>query len=58
MSPEDLYEIIKGATQMMIEKWSNDCITKPDEFREKISFVKEIVENDGAMTIKNKEIKI
>lgn len=62
VSPEDLYEIIKGAAKLMIVKWStdcNNCLTKnSDEFKDKILAVKSIVEKSGAIVIKNNQINI
>ena len=62
ISPEDLYEIIKGSAKLMIKKWSEDCrndLTKnSNEFKEKILSVKSVVDNYGAMIIKNKQINI
>jgi len=62
ISPEDLYEIIKGSTLLMIKKWSEDCKNdlekNSNEFKEKILSVKSVVDNYGVMIIKNKSINI
>ena len=62
ISPEDLYEIIKGSAKLMIKKWSEDCkndlAKNSNEFKEKILSVKAVVDNYGAMIIKNKQINI
>jgi len=58
ISPEDLSEIIKGAGKVMIKRWTNDYKKNPEEFKGKISFVKDIVEKNGAVLVKNKELNI
>lgn len=62
ISPEDLYEIIKGSAKLMIKKWSEDCkgdlVKNSNEFKEKILSVKAVVDNYGAMIIRNKQINI
>jgi len=62
ISPEDLYEIIKGSARLMIKRWSEDCKSdlakNSNEFKEKILSVKAVVDNYGAMIIKNKQINI
>lgn len=62
ISPEDLYEIIKGSARLMIKKWSQDCedclAKSPNEFQEKILSVKAIVDNSGAVIVENKQINI
>jgi len=62
ISPEDLYEIIKGAARLMIKKWSEDykdsLVKNSNEFKEKILSVKKVVDSYGAIVIKNKQINI
>lgn len=62
ISPEDLYEIIKGAAKLMIEKWSNDCIEclkiNSGDFKERILSVNTLIENSGAVIVKNEQINI
>jgi len=62
ISPEDLYEIIKGSAKLMIKKWSEDCkndlAKNSNEFKERILSVKTVVDNCGAIIIKNKQINI
>jgi len=62
ISPEDLYEIIKGAAELMIEKWSNDCKEclkiNSDDFKERILSVNTLIENSGAVIVKNEQINI
>jgi len=62
ISPEDLYEIIKGAAMLMIEKWSNDCKEclkiNSNEFKEKILSVNKLIENSGVVIVKNEQINI
>lgn len=62
ISPEDLYEIIKGTAKLIIEKWSNDCQeclkTNSSEFKEKILSVNKLIQNSGAVIVKNEQINI
>lgn len=62
ISPEDLYEIIKGTAKLMIEKWSNDCQeclkTNSDEFKKSILSVNTLIKNSGAVIVKNEQINI
>jgi len=55
ISPEDLYEIIKGVTKLMIVKWSQDCTDclaiNSNDFKERILAVKSIVEKSGAIIV-------
>jgi len=62
ISPDDLYQIIKGAARLMIEKWSKDCnkciAQNSNDFKERILCVREIVNRSGAIIIKNSQINI
>ena len=62
ISPEDLYEIIKGAVILMIKKWNGDCrdsLNKnSNEFRERILCVNNLIKKSGAIIIKNNQINI
>jgi len=62
ISPEDLYEIIKGSARLMIKKWSDDCkdclAKNSNEFKERILSVKSVVDSYGAIIIKNEQINI
>jgi hypothetical protein len=62
VSPEDLYEILKGSAKLIITKWSNDCKKSlaecSDDFKEKILSVRDVVASQGAMVVKNNEINI
>ena len=62
ISPEDLYEIIKGAGILMMKKWNDDCLDsinkKSNEFKERILSVNNIIKGCGAMVIKNNQINI
>lgn len=61
ISPEDLYEMIKGAGRLMLIKWSNDCnsdLMNDFEFNEKISSVINLVECSGAILMKEECINI
>jgi len=62
ISPEDLYEIIKGAAILMIKKWNNDCMDSlsknSDEFRERILSVNNLIKKSGAIIIKSSQMNI
>lgn len=51
ISPTDLHEMLKSASKIMLETWSSDFSEKPDEFKRKIIFVKEIVEKKGPQMV-------
>lgn len=62
ISPEDLYEIIKGTAKLMIEKWSNDCQEclkiESDDFKERILSVNTLIKNSGAVIVKSENFNI
>lgn len=62
ISPEDLYEILKGSAKLLITKWSEDCKKSlsngSTEFKERILSVRDIVVNQGAIVVKNNQINI
>ena len=62
ISPEDLYEIVRGAGILMLKRWNDDCIDgknkKSNEFRERILSVNNIIRNCGAVIVKNNQINI
>ncbi len=62
ISPEDLYEIGKNASMLLIEKWSKDyqeCFeSQPNEFKERILSVNKLIQENGAVIIKNKQINV
>lgn len=62
ISPEDLYEIIKGAYALLLTKWNDDCINslnkKSNEFKERIFFVNDIVKNNGVILMAEDKIDV
>ena len=62
LSPEDLYEIIKGSAKLIIIKWSKDCqqCSRMDsnEFKEKILSVNKLIKNTGSIVVKKEQINI
>jgi len=62
ISPADLYEIIKGTAKVMIRKWNKDCqdslAKNSDEFRQRILFVKDIIEKQGAVIVGENQLNI
>lgn len=62
ISPEDLFEVIRGAGILMIKKWSDDCQrslkTDSEEFKERILSVNALVEDSGAVLVSSERINI
>lgn len=58
ISPEDLYEITKGAYALLLKKWNDDCINNPNEFKERVYFVNDIVKNNGVILMAEDKIDI
>lgn len=62
ISPEDLYEIVKGAGILILKRWNEDYIDsknkKSNEFKERILSVNNIIKNCGAVIVKNNQINI
>lgn len=62
ISPQDLYEIIKGVAILMIKKWSDDCQKclqlNSNEFKEKILSVNKLIEKSASIVVKSKQINI
>ncbi|NUJ98237.1 hypothetical protein HGA92_05670 [Candidatus Gracilibacteria bacterium] len=58
ISPNDLFLLIRGASKILIKSWSDDYLSDPIEFSEKITFVKSIVDKNSAVLIKNKDLNI
>jgi len=62
ISPEDLFEIIKGAAFLMIKKWIDDCNenlkNNSEDFNERITAVINLIEESASKIMKNEEIKI
>jgi len=62
ISPQDLYEIIKGTVILMIKKCSDDCQTclklNSQEFKNKILSVNNLINKSRVIIIKNKQINI
>ncbi len=57
LTPDDLFELIKSSSRLLFKIWSDLYLDDPDNFKRKIYFVKTIVEERAAVTIKNWEIK-
>ena len=55
ISPEDLYDIIKGAAMLMMKKWSDEYLScleiNSSEFKERIIAVNTLVKNSGAIAV-------
>ena len=48
ISPNDMNELLKYGSLILIKKWSHDCQINKTEFERRIEFVKCIVKKDGA----------
>jgi hypothetical protein len=61
IAPEDLYEIIKSAARLLLNKWSDDFESsekkKDNDFKERISCVVSVVETTAAKIIRGEDIK-
>lgn len=57
LTPEDLFNLIKSSSRLLFKIWSDLYLDDPVDFKRKIFFVKTIVEERAAVTIKNWEIK-
>jgi len=62
LSPEDMYEMLKGAALLLIKKWNNDCVTSlnngTNDFKDRILCVRDIVKNQGVIVVMNDQINI
>ena len=58
ISTNDLYELIKAASILMLNKWTNESKTNPEIFKEKIMKVKELIVNFGTVSIKSSQINV
>lgn len=62
ISPEDLYQIAKNVTILIIEKWNKDCQEclkiNSNDFREKILCVSKLIEESGAVIIRNGQLNL
>jgi hypothetical protein len=62
LSPEDLYEILKGAARLMMLKWNNDCrksmANNSTEFKERILCARDVVNDHGVQVVMNNQINI
>lgn len=58
ISPEDLYELIKEATILMIKEWNNDFVNDQQAFKKKILLVQSIVKKNAAAIIPSKNLNL
>lgn len=54
----DLFYLIREASKNLLKTWSNDYLSNPKEFKERILCVKSIVENNSAVLIRDQDLKI
>lgn len=57
LTPNELLELIKAGSRLLFEIWFDLSLSDPDDFKRKIYFVKTIVEEKAAVTMKNSEMK-
>lgn len=53
ISPNDLYELIKSASMLMLKEWDNDCRKNPEDFKNRIRFTLSLVDEKGAVVVNN-----
>ena len=58
ISPEDLYELIKNASILMIKEWNNDFSNNPQEFKKRILSVQSVIKKNGAIIVLDKQLNI
>lgn len=58
LSPNDLYEINRGAFLLLMKKWDNDSQVAPEVFSERIAKVKSIIERKGAILMQLRNEKV
>lgn len=51
LSPADLYAITQGAARLLLKKWDSDFQKDEPDFKSRIGFVIEIVDNHGAVLL-------
>lgn len=58
ISPEDIYGLIKDATILRMKKWSEDFQDNPKHFKQKMKFVIDLVNMEGAVIVQNRRLNI
>ncbi|NCF75478.1 MAG: hypothetical protein GWO87_03265 [Xanthomonadaceae bacterium] len=58
ISPEDLYELIKEATILMIKEWNNDFVNDQQKFKRRILLVQSVVKKNAAVIIPSKNLNL
>ena len=58
ISPEDLYELIKSGHILRKIKWGEDFKNNKTDFKRRMQFVINVVKNNGAVIIMNKNLNI
>lgn len=57
ISPNDMKELLKFASLLLLKKWSDEYVLNKLDFERKILFVKAIVERDGPVLMYKKHFK-
>ena len=58
MSPDDLYEMIRGAVMLMLKEWNDDFNDNRQDFKQNIMFVQSVVKKSGAVVVQDKHLNI
>ena len=58
ISEDDLLQLIKYANLLRFKKWSDDFQNDPEDFKQKIQFVIDLVKKEGAVIIRNNDLNI
>lgn len=53
----DLFLLLRYASRNILRLWSNDYLENTEEFKERILFVKSVVDNNSSFLINNKDLK-
>jgi hypothetical protein len=58
LSSNDLYNLVKDSSMLLLNEWSNDFQSRPDQFKKMIFCVKKLVTEIGSVIIPDSAIKI
>ena len=52
ITPEDFLELLNGAVRIVLLGWSNESITKPQDFKRKMSYIIDLISKKAPKTVK------
>jgi len=58
LSSNDLYNLIKDSSALMLNEWTNDFQSMPEQFKKKIFCVKKLISDIGSIMIPDSAIKL